>query len=93
MTTFRFLFFCTFTKRLNIEVQESNREVLEMLFHDRLVTMKEACRANMDKVPSDVKKNNIQFNIAAKQKLIMCKTAKHGTTTWSNYFVQILTNG
>ena len=73
---FGFILLGTFPKRLNIEVKKSNREILELLFHDRLVTMKEVCRANMDKVPSDVEKKNIQFNITAKQKLIMCKTAK-----------------
>ena len=66
---------------------------LRALFQERLFTMRKACQDNIQEVPQDVEKPDFQFNIAPKQKLIMCKTAKHGTTTWSQYFLQIITDG
>ena len=67
--------------------------VLRELFRERLDTLETVCRDNRRQVPREVSKNNFLFNVAPDHKLIMCKSAKHGTTTWSEYFVQILTAG
>ena len=34
-----------------------------------------------------------RFSFDPVTKMLMCKTAKHGSTTWSNYFVTIYKNG
>ena len=38
--------------------------------------------------PSGIK--NIIWSIAPQHNMLMCRTAKHGSTTWANIFVQIL---
>ena len=40
------------------------------------------------KKPPGIK--NIIWSIAPQHSLLMCRTAKHGSTTWANIFVQIL---
>ena len=64
---------------------------LRDLFRERLERLERVCggeerrSGNLPKV--------YKFNVAPEQRLIMCKQAKHGTTTLSQYFVQILTHG
>ena len=63
---------------------------LRDLFRERLERLERVCggeerSGNLPKV--------YKFNVAPEQRLIMCKQAKHGTTTLSQYFVQILTDG
>ena len=64
---------------------------LRVLFQDRLETLARACQ-HVKRFRQD-QKADFDFNIAPQQKLLMCKTAKHGTTTWSYYFIQIFLNG
>ena len=66
---------------------------LRDLFHERLEVLRRACQDNGAEVPMEVIRPNFLFNVAPEQRLVMCKTAKHGTTTWSSYFLQIITNG
>ena len=68
---------------------------LRNVFQERRLTMLRACEEGVarKRIPVEVSKPDFQFNVAPRQKLTMCKTAKHGSTTWSQYFVQILTAG
>ena len=71
--------------------QEGSPAELRGLFSERLETLARACQ-DIRRFRED-QKAEYDFNIAPDQKLIMCKTAKHGTTTWSYNFIQILLNG
>ena len=64
---------------------------LRDLFRGRLERLEEACEGEERRSRSLPKV--YKFNVAPEQRLIMCKQAKHGTTTLSQYFVQILTDG
>ena len=60
-------------------------------FSDRTVLMSNICeehRSKLEKDPPEIQ-NNI-WSIAPGHNMIMCRTAKHGSTTWANIFVQIL---
>ena len=75
----------------NNKPREGSPEELRGLFRERLETLAKACQ-DIRRFRED-QKAEYDFNIAPDQKLIMCKTAKHGTTTWSYNFIQILLNG
>ena len=68
---------------------------LRNVFQKRRLTLVRACEEGSEsqRIPEEVSKPDFQFNVAPREKLIMCKTAKHGSTTLSQYFVQILTQG
>ena len=70
-------------------------EDLRNLFKERRLSMLKACKEGREsnRIPLEVSKPDFQFNVAPQEQLIMCKTAKHGSTTLSQYFVQILTEG
>ena len=53
--------------------------------------IRDVCELHKNRVsdkPPPIK--NIIWSIAPQHNLIMCRTAKHGSTTWANIFVQIL---
>ena len=62
-------------------------------FNRSLATMEAACGEpalrglEVNTVPDS------RFSFDPVTKMLMCKTAKHGSTTWSKYFVTIYKNG
>ena len=66
---------------------------IKQIFKRRTEKVRKVCSENESKIPLEVGINNLIWSIEAKHKLLMCRTAKHGSTTWSNYFVQIYTKG
>ena len=69
------------------------RKLLRTLFHQSLKVKENACsekllqNLNVTEVPKS------RFSYDPGSKMIMCRTAKHGSSTWSNYFVKIYRNG
>ena len=67
------------------------KEVLHKSFQDGLNSIKEACSDLKTHDQNEVPVSMFLFDPASK--LLMCKTAKHGSTTWAQYFVSIFQNG
>lgn len=44
-------------------------------------------------MPSRVRTNTAIFNLEPTSGLLLCRAAKHGTTTWNDHFLQIYTEG
>ena len=67
---------------------------IQKIFGDRTERIRKVCEAENSKIPAKLGKiNQIIWSINAKHNLLMCRTAKHGSTTWSYNFVQIYTHG
>ena len=69
------------------------KEFLHKSFHNGLSFIKQACS---DEDIKSLNQNNVpvtQFLFDPASRLLMCKTAKHGSTTWAQYFVSIFQNG
>ena len=87
------LFMGTLFLSQNENKMSQKRADFRKLFEKSRQKMDLACSENIiiekmkDNVPLD------RFLFDPKSKLLMCKTAKHGSTTWSNHFVSIYRNG
>ena len=66
---------------------------IKKIFEERTKRVRKVCNEEKSKIPAKVSINNLIWSIEAKHKLLMCRTAKHGSTTWSNYFVQMYSRG
>ena len=76
-------------KRLTLR----KREALHDYFHDGLSSLKSACRQDEIRSLDQSDVPLYMFNYDPSSGLLMCHTAKHGSTTWSGYFVTIFQNG
>jgi hypothetical protein len=67
---------------------------IQKLFHERTERIRTVCSEENSRIPATVKiYTGLIWSIEKKHKLLMCRTAKHGSTTWASIFVQIYTNG
>ena len=87
---FCFTFFPIFKTSQGFKLKKTR---LHKSFYNGLRFIREACSED------DIKSRNqnqvpvSQFLFDPASKLLMCKTAKHGSTTWAQYFVSIFQNG
>jgi hypothetical protein len=63
------------------------------IFKDRNEQMRKVCSEEYSISPKPVKINKFIWSIEEKHKLLMCRTAKHGSTTWASIFVKMYTKG
>ena len=64
-------------------------------FRQRLAQLRRSCRQMAPSLPLTSRfpeRQNTHWSVSPHRRLVMCRTAKHGSTTWSNYFVQMFTN-
>ena len=91
------LFYCSFHLDLfsnnNRRDGMGRREALHDSFHDGLSLVKASCRQNDIRTLSQRAVPSSMFLYDPGSRLLMCKTAKHGSTTWAGYFVSIFQNG
>ena len=83
-----FIFSVRFRINQGIKLKKA---VLHQSFHNGLNFIKEACSDLTTHDQNEVPVSMFLFDPASK--LLMCKTAKHGSTTWAQYFVSIFQNG
>ena len=72
---------------------KQKKELLHESFQNGISFIKQACSEEDIKSldQNDVPVSQFLFDPASR--LLMCKTAKHGSTTWAQYFVSIFQNG
>ena len=70
---------------------QQKKDLLHKSFQNGLNFIKEACSDLKTHDQNEVPVSMFLFDPASK--LLMCKTAKHGSTTWAQYFVSIFQNG
>ena len=63
------------------------------IFKYRNEQMRKVCSEEYSSDPEPVKINKFIWSIEEKHKLLMCRTAKHGSTTWASIFVKMYTKG
>ena len=63
------------------------------IFDERIRKVRSACAAEDLSPPSPTPVNPIIWSVEEKHNLLMCRTAKHGSTTWASIFVKIYTKG
>ena len=73
--------------------QSAKHLYIKKIFEERTERVRKVCNEEKSKIPAKVSINNLIWSIEAAHKLLMCRTAKHGSTTWSNYFVQMYSRG
>ena len=66
---------------------------LRTVFGDRYSTIRKACVDPKIQALDKVEVPHFRFVYDGNSKLLTCTTAKHGSTTWSNYFVTLFQNG
>ena len=82
-------------KTLEIFTKPPTKEKLRIRkeFGDRLSTIQEACEDAKIQNLDVVEVPQYRFLFERTSNLFTCTTAKHGSTTWSNYFVTLWGNG
>ena len=64
------------------------------MFKERLQQMKGVCeKAQVKDVEDNDYKIGKIWTVNEEKGLAMCRTGKHGSTTWTKYFVKIYTEG
>ena len=63
------------------------------VFEERIEKLRNVCSEESSSIPAPSKINKLIWSMEEENKLLMCRTAKHGSTTWSSIFVQIYTKG
>ena len=76
-----------------IKARKKSHLKIQEIFKDRTDKIHKVCAEEKSKIPANVTIKDMVWSIEEKHKLLMCRTAKHGSTTWSSNFVQIYTNG
>lgn len=76
-----------------IKARSKYHQQIQEIFKDRTDKIHKVCAEEKSKIPANVTIKDMVWSIEEKHKLLMCRTAKHGSTTWSSNFVQIYTNG
>ena len=71
----------------------SRHLLIKRIFKERTDRVREVCAAEKSKVPENVKIIARTWSIERRHKMLMCRTAKHGSTTWAYNFVMIYSNG
>ena len=92
---FIFLLLFHVSKFLQTNKTSERRLILRNLFSDRLSHIEQVCseeRARTQNLTS-YRPSLEFFSIEEKHKILYCRTAKTGSSTWGHYFVQLYTNG
>ena len=64
---------------------------IQTMFKSRTELVRRECDENRHLLrPEPPAIQNIIWSMSPRHNLLMCRTAKHGSTTWANIFVQIL---
>ena len=62
---------------------------VQNIFKTRMEKIREVCEEEKENI-AKVRKVNVNiWSVERAHGLVMCRTAKHGSTTWANYFVQM----
>ena len=73
------------------------RQKLKNVFQERNQKVRDVCKEESENIPKLLAKEAAlrsgMYNIEHKHKLLMCRAAKHGTTTWAYNFIQMYKNG
>lgn len=75
--------------KLNFKLRNTQ---VKRYFRERTKHMEEVCARYQDKPRSGHRSKVSIFNLDPRRKLVMCRTAKHGSTSWSNIFFKIYTH-
>ena len=72
--------------------QYARKQKIRGMFKERMQKIKDVCEKNLIKgVEDNAYKIGKIWTVNEKKGLVMCRTGKHGSTTWANYFVKIYT--
>ena len=63
------------------------------LFPQPMQHLHAVCAAEGRRDPAVKPPNLLHWSVEPESKLLMCRTAKHGSTSWANIFVRIYTQG
>ena len=66
---------------------------IKNMFIARTDRVREVCAAEKSRIPLSVEIKARTWSIEKRHKMLMCRTAKHGSTTWAYNFVKIYSNG
>ena len=66
---------------------------IKNMFIARTDRVREVCAAENLRIPGSAEIKARTWSIEKRHKMLMCRTAKHGSTTWAYNFVKIYSNG
>jgi len=78
-------------ERLKKFKRDSKREKLNPRFSQRIEMLEKACSQMKETARIDQKPR--KWSVNPQYKLVMCRTAKHGSTSWASFFVQLYSHG
>ena len=83
-------------KHNNDDIDSADDDDSYDIFEERIRKVRSVCAAEASNTSSPSPVNPVKpiiWSLEEKHNLLMCRTAKHGSTTWASIFVKIYTKG